>query len=85
MDLGATHVMTYDDLEDKSTFERVKEWTGGKVCADLISLYYVSADDFVGYSATFELRWRKVYDTNAPPSREECPSRYIRGHGQGST
>lgn len=29
--LGATHVVTYDQLEDKSFFERVKEWTGDKV------------------------------------------------------
>lgn len=29
--------MAYDDLEDKSTFERVKEWTGGRVRADLLS------------------------------------------------
>ena len=25
--------MTYDDLEDKSISDRVKEWTGGKVLA----------------------------------------------------
>jgi NADPH:quinone reductase-like Zn-dependent oxidoreductase len=29
-DLGATQVLTYDDLEDKSLDERVNEWTGGK-------------------------------------------------------
>jgi hypothetical protein len=35
--LGATQVMTYDDLEDKSISERVKGWTGGKVLGDNIS------------------------------------------------
>jgi len=29
--LGGTHVISYDDLEDKSIFERAKGWTGGKV------------------------------------------------------
>ncbi|KDR65742.1 hypothetical protein GALMADRAFT_148451 [Galerina marginata CBS 339.88] len=28
--LGATHVLTYDQLSDKSVREKVKEWTGGK-------------------------------------------------------
>ncbi|EGN91990.1 hypothetical protein SERLA73DRAFT_191781 [Serpula lacrymans var. lacrymans S7.3] len=28
--LGATHVVTYDELSDKSFRQRVKEWTGGK-------------------------------------------------------
>lgn len=28
--LGANHVLTYDDLEDRSISERVKEWTEGK-------------------------------------------------------
>lgn len=28
--LGATHVLTYDDLSDKSTRGKIKEWTGGK-------------------------------------------------------
>jgi hypothetical protein len=31
-DLGATHVVTYDDLDDKRTIKaKVKEWTGGQV------------------------------------------------------
>ena len=29
--LGATHVLAYDELEDKLLSGRVKEWTGGKV------------------------------------------------------
>ncbi|KAF8202117.1 trans-2-enoyl-CoA reductase [Pholiota molesta] len=28
--LGATHVLTYDELADKSVREQIKEWTGGK-------------------------------------------------------
>lgn len=32
--LGANHVVTYDELEDKSFLERVKEWTGGKAGVD---------------------------------------------------
>jgi NADPH:quinone reductase-like Zn-dependent oxidoreductase len=28
--LGATHVLTYDDLTDKSTRDKIKQWTGGK-------------------------------------------------------
>lgn len=31
-DLGATQVLTYDDLDDNSISERVTEWTSGKVC-----------------------------------------------------
>jgi trans-2-enoyl-CoA reductase len=34
--LGATRVITYDDLEDRSISDRVKEWTGGKVRAGLL-------------------------------------------------
>lgn len=29
--LGATHVLTYDELVDKSVREQIKAWTGGKV------------------------------------------------------
>lgn len=29
--LGATKVLTYDDLDDKNLRHKVKEWTGGKV------------------------------------------------------
>ncbi|TFK17323.1 trans-2-enoyl-CoA reductase [Coprinopsis marcescibilis] len=28
--LGATHVLTYDELADKSTRDKIKVWTGGK-------------------------------------------------------
>ena len=35
--LGATHVITYTDLEDESISERVKEWTGDKVCVNVAS------------------------------------------------
>jgi len=35
--LGATRVITYDELEDKSIYERAKGWTGGKVCVDVVS------------------------------------------------
>ena len=38
--LGATHVITYDDLEDKSISKRTKEWTGGKVRVDVCSWVY---------------------------------------------
>ena len=34
--LGATRVVVYDELEDKSFLERVKEWTGGKVWVDVV-------------------------------------------------
>ena len=37
--LGATHVITYDELEDKSIYELAKGWTGGKVCVDAISWF----------------------------------------------
>ncbi|THH02685.1 hypothetical protein EW026_g208 [Hermanssonia centrifuga] len=30
VDLGATQVLTYDELEDKSIRDKVKQWTGGK-------------------------------------------------------
>ena len=30
--LGATHVLTYDELADKSVREKIKSWTQGKVC-----------------------------------------------------
>lgn len=30
--LGATQVVTYDELEDKSLRDTVKKWTDGKVC-----------------------------------------------------
>jgi mitochondrial enoyl-[acyl-carrier protein] reductase / trans-2-enoyl-CoA reductase len=31
-DLGATHVVTYDELEDKKAVKaKVKEWTNGQV------------------------------------------------------
>lgn len=30
--LGATHVLTYDELADKSVREKIKGWTQGKVC-----------------------------------------------------
>lgn len=29
--LGATHVLTYDELADKSVREKIKSWTQGKV------------------------------------------------------
>ncbi|KAH6916238.1 trans-2-enoyl-CoA reductase [Coprinopsis sp. MPI-PUGE-AT-0042] len=29
-DLGATHVLTYEELADKATREKIKEWTGRK-------------------------------------------------------
>jgi len=29
--LGATHVLTYDELADKSIKGKIKEWTAGKV------------------------------------------------------
>jgi hypothetical protein len=32
-DKGATHVLTYEDIADKGIRERVKDWTGGKVCS----------------------------------------------------
>jgi trans-2-enoyl-CoA reductase len=33
-DLGATHVLTYDELQDKKTIKaKVKEWTNGQVFA----------------------------------------------------
>lgn len=35
--IGATHVIAYDDLEDKSISDRMKEWTGGKVRVDITS------------------------------------------------
>jgi hypothetical protein len=35
--LGANHIITYGDLEDKSISDRVKEWTGGKVCVGIVS------------------------------------------------
>jgi hypothetical protein len=38
--LGATHVMAYEELEDKSISQRVKEWTGGKVRANLVSRFH---------------------------------------------
>jgi NADPH:quinone reductase-like Zn-dependent oxidoreductase len=30
-DLGATQILTYDDLDDKTIKQRVSEWTGGEV------------------------------------------------------
>ena len=39
--LGATHVVAYDDLEDKSFPGRVKEWTGGKVYIDIVSRFHL--------------------------------------------
>jgi hypothetical protein len=30
-ELGATHVLTYDQLANKSVREDIKQWTGGKV------------------------------------------------------
>jgi len=38
--LGATHVITYDDLEDKSISKHAKEWTGGKVRNDVVWWFY---------------------------------------------
>jgi len=38
--LGATHVITYDNLEDKSASARVKEWTSGKVRVDVVSWFH---------------------------------------------
>ena len=38
--LGATHVIAYDELEDKSISERVKGWTGGKVCTDVAPWFH---------------------------------------------
>ena len=33
-DLGATHIITYDELQDKKTIKaKVKEWTNGQVFA----------------------------------------------------
>jgi len=33
-DLGATHVVTYDELDDKKAIKaKVKEWTSGQVLA----------------------------------------------------
>ena len=31
-DKGATHILTYDDIADTAIRDRVKDWTGGKVC-----------------------------------------------------
>ena len=42
-------------------------------------------DRLVGYSATAELYWREVYNTDASSCREECPFRDIRRDGQGGT
>jgi len=39
--LGATHVVAYDVLEDKTFFGRVKEWTGGKVRIDIALLFHL--------------------------------------------
>ena len=36
--LGATHVMTYDDLEDNRIQEKIKSLTLGKVCFMLPNL-----------------------------------------------
>jgi mitochondrial enoyl-[acyl-carrier protein] reductase / trans-2-enoyl-CoA reductase len=33
--LGATHVLTYDELINKSTRAKVKEWTNGQVHTSL--------------------------------------------------
>jgi mitochondrial enoyl-[acyl-carrier protein] reductase / trans-2-enoyl-CoA reductase len=40
--LGANHVLTYDELEDKSLRQRVKEWTGGKVRLFLHNMSHIS-------------------------------------------
>lgn len=41
--LGATHVITDQELADAVTRTKVEEWTRGKVCK-LISLFYLSTD-----------------------------------------
>jgi hypothetical protein len=42
--LGATHVLTYDDLADKTLRDRVKEWTNG-----IVRLYREEKLKFLNY------------------------------------
>jgi hypothetical protein len=61
-DLGATHVVTYDELADKKAIKaKVKEWTDGQVllrCMIFIICYILMGSCEKGYPPRFELRWR---------------------------
>jgi len=81
--LGATHVITYDDLEDRSTSTRVKEWTGGKVRVHVVPRFHLF-DIVVGYPTAIELCRRKAHNSDAPLCWQECPPRHLRRDGQGA-
>lgn len=57
--LGATQVLTYDDLDDKTIKQRVSEWTGGKV--KLLAHHNIILTALAGYRLTTELCWRQNY------------------------
>ena len=61
-DLGATHVVTYDELADKKAIKaKVNEWTNGQVWLHHIitmSAVYIDASCAKGYPPRFELRRR---------------------------
>jgi hypothetical protein len=45
--LGATHVLTYDDLDDASLKQRLSEWTGGKVPSGLFLISLFNLDKYL--------------------------------------
>ena len=54
-DLGATKVLTYDALTDKSLSRSVKEWTSGKVFKSLLQVT-LSMLTMTAYQTGLELR-----------------------------
>jgi mitochondrial enoyl-[acyl-carrier protein] reductase / trans-2-enoyl-CoA reductase len=60
--LGATHVVTYDELVNKRAIKaKVKEWTGGQVllCYTMsVNCCILTGSCEKGYPPRFELRWR---------------------------
>lgn len=66
--LGATKVLTYDDLDDKAVAKSVTEWTGGKVRSPSPTRH-IPLNSFTGYPPVAELRRRQDHHQDAPIPR----------------
>jgi hypothetical protein len=68
-DLGATHVITYDELQDKKTIKaKVKEWTNGQVFAPSYRFRNRSRLVRTGYPSRIELCRRRIRQRLWPAS-----------------
>jgi hypothetical protein len=66
--LGANKVLTYDELNDKSLREKIKEWTNGKVLSCRNPSLFISIICVQGYPSGLKLCRRRFYYSHGQTS-----------------